>query len=208
MIKAFLLVFEPATTWERIYRAQRSFSFVLWCFLLPLLLLVSLAEGAGLHRLGKWQHDALRLKQFELGETVLFEAIQVVLGLVVVLVAGWLFKALGETFHGRHNLVQTFTVAAYGLSPWLVVRMLDAFPGISPWITWPIGILLSVGVLYHGIPRVMMPDPPHAFGLYVMSSILLVALTGLMRFVTAWYLQGRFKPVETMLRDAGRALFP
>ena len=210
MIKAFLLVFEPTATWERIFRAQRSFSFVLWCFLMPLLLLVSLAEGIGLHRLGKWQHDAMRLKQFELGEAVLFEVVQVLLGFVVVLVAAWLFKSLGETFHGRHNLAQTFTVAAYGLSPWLVVRMLDAFPSVSPWIpwiTWAIGILLSVGVLYHGIPRVMMPDPPHAFGLYLMSSILLMALTALMRFVTAWYLQGRFKPVETLLRDAGRSLF-
>src|SRR6187551_2187991 len=118
MIKAFLLVFEPTATWERIFRAQRSFSFVLWCFLVPLLLLVSLVEGIGLHRLGKWQHDAMRLEQFELGEAVLFEAVQVVLGFVVVLVAAWLFKSLGETFHGRHSLAQTFTVAAYGLSPW------------------------------------------------------------------------------------------
>ena len=37
---------------------------------------------------------------------------------------------------------------------------------------------------------------------------LLMALTGLLRFVTAWYLQGRFKPVETFFREAGLALFP
>jgi hypothetical protein len=208
MIKALLLVFEPVETWERIFRAQRSSSFILWRFLIPLLLLVSLAEGFGLHRWGKWQHDALRLKQFELGETVLFEVAQVLIGLLVVFVAAQLLRSLGDTFHGRHTLHQTFTVAAYGLSPMFVLRVLDAFPSISPWLTWPVGIMLVVGVLYQGIPRVMMPDPPHAFGLYLMSSVLLIVLTGLTRFVTAWYLQGYFKPVETILHDAGRALFP
>ena len=208
MIKALLLVFEPVETWERIFRAQRSFSFVLWRFLVPLLLLGSVAEGAGLYRWGKLQNDLPRPKRFELGETVLFEVGQVLIGLLVVFIAARLLKALGDTFHGRHTMLQTFTVAAYGLSPMFAVRVLDGFPAVSPWITWPLGIVLVVGVLYQGIPRIMMPDPPHAFGLYVMSSVLLMVLTGLIRFVTAWYLQGHFKPVETILRDAGRALFP
>ena len=207
MIKALLLVVQPFETWERIFRAQRSLNFVLWRFLIPLLLLASLAEGYGLHRWCKWQQDALRLKRFEVGEAVVFEVVQVVLGLMMVFIAAWLLKLLGETFHGRHSMQQTFTVAAYGLGPMFLMRVFDAVPALSPWITWPVGICLSVGVLYQGIPRVMMPDPPHAFGLYLMSSVLLIVLTGLTRFVTAWYLQGYFQPVETIIRDAGRALF-
>ena len=207
MIKALLLIFEPLQTWEQIFRAQRSVGFILGRFLLPLLLLVSLAEGYGLHRWGKWQHDALRLKRFEVGEAVVFELAQVLIGLLVVFVAAKMLKALGDTFHGRHTLLQTFTVAAYGLSPVCLVRVLDAFPTMNPWLTWPVGIIFVVAVLYQGIPRIMMPDPPHAFGLYLMSSVLLFVLTGLARFVTAWYLQGHFKPVERLIHDAGRALF-
>jgi len=207
MIKALLLIFDPVETWERIFRAQRSVGFIFWTYLMPMLLLCSAVEGYGLYSWGKWQHDALRLKRFEVGEAVLFEVAQVLLGLLMVLVAAKLLKSLGETFHGRHTLPQTFTVAAYGLSPLFLVRMLDAFSGISPWLTWPIGIILVVTVLYQGIPRVMLPDPPHAFGLYLMSSVLLVVLTGLTRFVTAWYLQGHFKPVEKFLQETGRALF-
>jgi hypothetical protein len=207
MIKALLLVFEPIETWERIFRAQRSFSFVLWRHLVPMLLLGCLVEGFGLHRWGKWQHDALRLKQFEVGEAVMFELAQLVIGLLVVFVAAKLLKSLGDTFHGRHTFLQSFTVAAYGLSPIFTIRVLDAFPAVSPWLTWPVGMIFVAGVLYQGIPRVMMPDPPHAFGLYLMSTVLLIVLTGLTRFVTAWYLQGRFKPVETILHDAGRWLF-
>lgn len=172
-----------------------------------LILLGSAAEGFGLWFWGKWQRDVFRLKKFELGEAVLFEVIQVLLGVFIVFVAAKLLKALGETFHGRHTLLQTFTVAAYGLSPLFTMRVLDAFPGLSPWLTWPVGILLVCGVLYQGIPRVMMPDPPHAFGLYLMSSVLFTVLTGLVRFTTAWYLAGHFKPVELFLRDSGRALF-
>jgi hypothetical protein len=56
-----------------------------------------------------------------------------------------------------------------------------------------------VGILYQGVPRVMLPDPPHAFGLYLVSAILLVLTTGLARLITAWYLQGKIVPAQTFI---------
>jgi hypothetical protein len=47
----------------------------------------------------------------------------------------------------------------------------------------------------------MQPDPSHAFGLYLVSAILLVIITGLGRFLTAWYLRGEFKSVEEIISD-------
>ena len=38
----------------------------------------------------------------------------------------------------------------------------------------------------------MKPDPSHAFGLFLMSTFLMVMITGLGRFFTAWYLMGQF----------------
>jgi hypothetical protein len=67
---------------------------------------------------------------------------------------------------------------------------------VSPWLTWPLGILLSIAVLYSGVPIVMRPDPPHAFGLYLMSSIFIFIITGLVRFATAWYLKGKFTRLD------------
>lgn len=52
----------------------------------------------------------------------------------------------------------------------------------------------------------MMPDPPHAFGLYLMNSLLLILITGLARFVTAWYLSGHFKPVEGLISAIAKRL--
>jgi hypothetical protein len=80
-----------------------------------------------------------------------------------------------------------------------LLRLLDATPAPGPWVTWPIGILLSIGVVYHGLPPVMEPDPPNAFGLFFMSSLLLTMATGLERFVTAWYLAGRIQPASDFI---------
>lgn len=205
MIKALLLIFAPAAAWERVVRAQRSFAFVLTIYLLPMLILAGAAEGYGLVHWGKWQRDVEFLKKFDAGEAVVYEIGQLLWGLGIVLLAAKIIKSLGETFHGRHTYTQTFTAVAYGISPLFLLRLLDAFPG-NPWISWSIGILLAVGVLYQGVPRVMQPDPPHAFGLYLMSALLLVIITGLARFVTAWYLQGRFTGIESVIHNIGARL--
>lgn len=205
MIKALLLIFSPVPAWERIVRAQRSFAFVLTIYLLPMLILAGAAEGYGLIRWGKLQRDVEFVKKFSAGEAVVYEIGQLLLGLGTVLLAAKIIKSLGETFHGRHTYTQTFTVVAYGISPFFLLRLMDAFP-VNPWISWSIGILLSMAVLYQGVPRVMQPDPPHAFGLYLASVLLLVIITGLARFVTAWYLQGRFTGVESVIHNIGSRL--
>ena len=201
MIKALLLIFEPAGAWERVVRARRSLGFILTAFLLPLLGLTSLAEGYGLVKWGRRQQNALHLKQFTTAEAAAFEISQSLLSLAALFLGTKLVKSLGETFHGRHSFTQVFTMVAYGLSPLFAMRIFDAFPGINHWVTWSAGILLSIVVLYQGVPRVLQPDPSHAFGLYLVSAILLVIITGVMRFVTAWYLQGEFKSVEKIISD-------
>jgi|ERR1043166_1412717 hypothetical protein len=201
MIKALLLIFEPVKAWERVVRAQRSVVFILMVFLLPLLGLTSLAEGYGLVQWGRRQQDTLHLKQFTTAEAAAFETGQLLLSLATLFLATKIIKSLGETFHGRHSFSQVFTTMAYGLSPLFAMRLFDAFPGISHWVTWTAGILLSVTVLYQGVPRVMQPDPSHAFGLYLVSAILLALITGVARFLTAWYLRGEFKSVERIISD-------
>lgn len=206
MIKALLLIFEPIATWEGIFRARRSLLFILVIYLLPLLLLTSAAEGYGLVHWGKWQGEVGRLKKFPFGEAAIVEAGQVLLSLLVVFAGANLLKAIGETFHGRNTYMQAFTAVAYGLSPLFLLRLLDAFSIISPWVSWSIGILLSVAVLYNGVPRMMEPDPAHAFGLFLMSALLLVLVSGMVRFVTASYLQGKFPKLQVIISDLAARL--
>jgi hypothetical protein len=189
MIKALLLIFKPAT-WDRMARARRGVGFILMVYLLPLLLAVSAVEGAGLEHWGKWQSAVGTIRKFTVSEVVLYEVGQLLLTLAVVFVCAHLIKTLSETFHDRHTYSQAFTVVAYTLGPMFVLRLLDAFPMMSPWVPWAIGITLSIWIFYQGLPRVMKPDPSHAFELYVISLIILCMATGLVRLVTALYVQG------------------
>jgi len=199
MIKALLLIFEPVGTWDGIFRARRSLGFILALYLLPLLLVTSAAEGFGLVHWGKKQGEFGRLNHFPLREAVLIEVAQILVSLVVVFGGASLIKAVGETFHGRHTYTQAFTAVAYSMGPFFLLRLLDTFPGLSPWVAWAIGMSLTVAALYQGVPRMMAPDPPHAFGLYVMSALLLVLISGLVRFATATYLQGKFPALQSLI---------
>jgi uncharacterized membrane protein YecN with MAPEG domain len=199
MIKTLFLIFLPIPTWEQIAALQRKVATVFFTFLLPLLLLSTAAECFGLIRWGKVRGEFGHLTQLPLSQAVVYGFARLLLSIIIVVVVAKLIKALGETFHGRHSFHQVFTVAAYALSPLFLVRMLNAFPGMSPWVSWCIGILLSIAVLYHGLPIILKPDPPHAFGLYFMSALLMTVVTGLVCFLTDWYLKGRFTKIDEVI---------
>jgi hypothetical protein len=199
MIKALFLIFSPMAAWGRVVQARRGPFFIFGIYLLPMLLIVAAAEGYGLSHWGKSQSVTGLMGKITTGEAVVYETAQSLLTLVVIAVCAQLIKMLGDTFHKRSTYKQAFTVAVYGLSPVFLLRLLDAFPVVNPWLSWFIGIMLTFKILYHGVPMVMLPDPPHAFGLYFMSSLLLAMVTGLGRFITAWYLSGHDKSAEAFV---------
>lgn len=202
MIKALLLVLDPAGGWDTIVQKKRSWPVILVGYLAPLWLIAFVAEGYGLVHWGKPRGVVAELKPFSNSEALIFELLQLCLMGVVVFVGARLIKALGETFHGRNTFTQAFTVAAYGLGPFFTVRILDMFPGVSSWVYWIVwvaGMFLAFMILYHGIPRVMLPDPPHAFGLYLTSCVFLGMVSGFMRFLTYWYLAGKFGKLDALI---------
>jgi hypothetical protein len=207
MIEAVLLIFNANGTWERIVKAERGVLAILMRFLLPLLILTCGIEGYGLMHWGKYQGLMSHPRQYSLGEAVIFESGQLLTSLVLVLIGAGVLKSMGATFHARNTFQQAFTVVAYGLSPFFLFRLLDAFTPISPFLSWAIGICLALGALYHGVPQVMQPDPPQTFGLYLMTSLLMFSLTGLLGFVAAWYLNGRFTKLDAWISTLSARLF-
>jgi hypothetical protein len=190
MIKALFLMFDP-TGWDRLAQARRGAGFILAGYLLPLLLLVSAVEGGGLMRWGKWQPGVGLIRKFTVDEVIVYEVAQLLLTLAVVFACAHLVKILGETFHDRHSHAQAFTVVAYTLFPVFLLRLLDVIPTMNPWVPWAIGAVLSIWIFYQGLPRVMKPDPSHAFELYVVSSMILFATTGVVRLLTALCVRGQ-----------------
>ena len=202
MIRALFLIFQTGAAWERVVKAQRNLGSLLVLYLFPMMLLVAVVEVFGLVEWGEPQSGIFhRIHKSTVGEAVIFEAAHSLLTLLAIVVCAISIKNLGETFHGRYTYKQTFTLVIYGLSPMFLLRLLDGVPAIIPWATWAIGIALSIAVLHQGIWYVMQPAPPNAFALYFMSSLLLAASTGLERFVTAWYLRGHFKQLETLVSN-------
>lgn len=191
MIKVFFLIFEPSRTWERLAQQRRSVGFILATYLVPTLLLIAGVEGWGLLTMGKWQPGFQKFREFPLREVVVFETAQFLLTLFTVFVAALLFKKINETFREGHHYTPAFTVVAYGLSPLFLLQLLNAAPMMNPWTPWAIGVVLSVWILYQGLPRVLLPDPVHAFGLYLSASIVVILMTGVTRLLTAAYLLGQ-----------------
>jgi len=178
-----------------VVEAGRGLVFIFIFYLLPMLLILSAAEGYGLMHWGTAQVNSGLVKKLTANEMIVFETAQALLTLLVIAVIAYAIKSLGETFHSRHNYTQAFTVVIYGLSPLFLFQLLDAFPSINVWLVWAVGIMLALKSLYHGVPIVMQTDPAHALGLYFMSSLVVVTLTGAERFFTAWYLSGHFAPL-------------
>jgi hypothetical protein len=200
MIKAVLLIFATGAAWESVVKARRKVGTIVVLYLFPMLLLVAVADGFGLVRWGEPQAGIVHhIRKFSVSEVVIYETARSLLMLLDIAVCTILIKVLGETFHGRFTYQQTFTLVVYGLSPMFLFRLLDAFPAIPPWATWAVGIALSIKILHQGVWFVMQPAPPNAFALYLMSSLVLISTTGLTRFVTAWYLEGRIPAAENFI---------
>ena len=162
-------------------------------------MLGSAAEGYGLVHWGRPQGELGHLKNFPVSDVVKFESAQLVVFLVVVFIGALLARNFANTFRSRPiSLLPAFTAIAYGLGPFLLLRVLNIFP-VSPWLSWAVGIALSAMILYQGVPRVMQPDPPNAFGLYLTSTLLLATLTGLLCFISSWYLRGKITSLQNFL---------
>ncbi|HEY4414210.1 MAG TPA: Yip1 family protein [Verrucomicrobiae bacterium] len=190
MIKVFFLIFEPALAWAKIAQARRGYTYIFTTYLLPFLLVISAIEGFGLAHWGKWQPKFQITKHFTLHEVLVFEAIEFALMLLVVLICSLLILRVSQTFHQRTKYLEAFTLTAYAFAPIFLLHFLDAASGINPWVPWIVGVALTIWILYQGIPRILEPDPTHAFGLYLSSMFVIALASGMARFITAMYLLG------------------
>ena len=182
MIKALLLILAPSGTWERIARARRSIGFIFFIYLVPTIALSLLIEFAGHNWLAP-KFDEQGVKVIPRDIALKHAAIQFGAGMLVILFFAPLIQLCSKTFHNRNTFTQCFTVAAYALGPFYLIHIFDAIPVLSPWITFAVGIFFSFGTLYHAIPQVLKPDPPHAFGLFLMSGFVLTMLSVIAQMV-------------------------
>jgi hypothetical protein len=153
------------------------------------LLLASAVEAYAFKSWGRERGMYAQARPVDVDLLIRYETAQLVLSLVVLVGGAWLLKLAAEGFHRRHTYEQSFVTAAHSLAPMFLCRALNAIPGINMWVTWAIGIFLTLSALYRGIPRVMKPDPSNALGLYMMGSFMLLFASGLANFLAILVLE-------------------
>ena len=191
MLKALLLIFDPATTWEKIATNRQNVAVVFILVVVPLLLVSAAAEGAALIKFGREQGPLDQVMPFAQDLVIRYEVAQTVLSLLVVFGGAWLLQRIGAGFHRPHTYSECFVTLAYALGPLFLLRIPAGLPAVNSWICWAVGILLSVAALYRGIPRIMKPDPTNALGLYLLFSFVLIVVAGLAHFVAGLVLTER-----------------
>jgi hypothetical protein len=190
MINVFLLIMGPAAAWDKIARARRGFVYITVVELLPLIFAGTALEAWGLHRHGKWQPAHQMFERFSPADILRFEVLQVITLLAMIWVSALLVHKISQTFHDRPLFLKAYTTIAYAYCPMLLAHFLDYGGSVNPAAGWLLGIGCAVWVLYQGIPRILQPDPTHAFGVYLTTNVVVIMTSGLFRLFTAMYLLG------------------
>ena len=192
MLRALLLIFDPANSWEKIETAKPSVAHVFFTYVLPIMLLSFAVEAWLLTQLGAPRGRVMeRVAQVSKDVIIRYEVTQFVLGIVLVFLGAFMMQKLSQGFHRRHTYGECFATLSYSLGPYFLCRMLDGWPALNTWIVWASGALLAVSLLYRGLPRVMKPDPSNALGVYMMCSILVLVLTGIAHYFATLVLSER-----------------
>ncbi len=182
-----MLIFDPAGAWDRIESSPRTVARVFFLFLLPLMLLTGVAETWGFTHFGMERATfgdlPARKTKVSLELALRYQAAQLTFGLAIAFGGALIYRKIGDGFHRQHSYTETFATLGYSMGPLFLMRMLDGLPHLNTWVCWAIGVALSVAGLYRGIPRIMKPDPSSALGLYLMCSLLLIALSGLAHYL-------------------------
>ena len=191
MLTAIQLIFAPFRTWEKISLARRGTGWILLVSLLPLLLASVAVEGYSLVHWGEKRGGLDQMFKVSSSAALRYSATHAVLLLSSVVIGAKFLQWVTQSFQIQTSFAQCFSVMAYGFSPILLARFLDAVPALNTWVCWGLGALLSISVLYHGIGLVLRPDQTKGFGIYLVSAIIVILSSMVSHFAAVAFLYGK-----------------
>lgn len=206
MIRALTLVWDPATVWEHIVKDKKNLGFVFVSYFLPVLFISAAGEGLALAQWRTWTAPPHGLIHFSFCQILVFETMRSAMVCAITVACSYIVWLLREPFYGRYNFVQALMLVMYSLSPLFLCQALVGIPWINLWLSWGLGIYLSLRVFYHGVRRLAKTDPGSAVGLYLISSAVIVGLTGAQRFMLIQCLTGHGSSINTVIYDLAAKL--
>ena len=183
MIRSLLILFAPLKAWEKI--AEQSWSVLLIFFLSvgPLMVASCAFEGWAMIQFGAEKGSIGHIIRLDTNRIITFEIIQIGLGLFLLFVGAKFIQWSCHGFHTETTYKQSFTLTAYGLTPLFWVRFLDGIPQIPTWLCWGMGALGLLIAFYHGVALIIQPNTSAGFGMYLVSSATLIAISGLCHYL-------------------------
>jgi Yip1 domain len=201
MIRALSLVWDPATVWERIVQERKSLGLVFLAYFFPMMILGALGEGITLEHWRTWTAGTHGVMRFNFGQIVVFETIRSVMTCVITGVSAYVIWLLREPFYARYNYREALMLVMYSTCPMLLCQVLTGVPQISLWLSWAVGVYFSLRIFYPGVRGLAKTDPGSATGLYLLSSLLIIALTGAQRYMLIECLSGRGSSINNFIYD-------
>lgn len=175
------MLVSPARAWNHVAALGHHPVRVVLLQLVPMVLVVGAVGAYGLVHWGKVAGETGARRVYELNSVLAYEASYFGASLVAVLLCAVFLRVLADTFLRRQRFAQALAVSAMGMGPVFLARLADVVPAVNPWVSWLIGALVMLAVLYQGLPRVFHLDPAHALGTYMAGAMLMFLVTGMVR---------------------------
>jgi hypothetical protein len=191
MITAFQLILTPFKAWGKINSAQWGVFKIFLLFLVPLLVLTVGLEGLALSQWGEPRGELGFIVKVSRDLAIRYSAAQLALLMTSIFLGAKFLQWITHSFQVYTSYKQCFTLMAYGFSPIILLRLIDAIPKVNTWVCWGLGALLSIAVLYQGVGLILRPEQTKGFGLYLVSVIIVVLSGGLSHFVAVAILHGK-----------------
>ena len=190
MLRALNLSISPEAGWQKTALNPPSAFVVLLASILPLMILGLAVEGYALMKYGEAFGDLGR--HAVSAERVLkYTIFYGIASLAVIIVGAGLLRNIGSTFNLQVSYGAWLVLLGMVYTPIFLARMLDAVPAIHTWICWSVGLALALRVLYHGVGGWLRPEQTKGFGLFLITFMYILVVSGLVHFAAIQVLQGK-----------------
>lgn len=177
------LLTRPRVEWEEIRRGSYSIAQVYRQHVLILGLIPPVAGLIGTTQVG-WSVAGSETTYLTLGSALRISIAYYVAILVAVLTIGALIHWMGETYNARQPLARCVALAAYTITPMLLIGVVQLYPLL--WLSFILGLpalAYTVYLLFLGMPIMMEIEAERAF--LFSSAVLAVGLVALVGMLAA-----------------------
>ena len=107
-----------------------------------------------------------------------------ILSIIGIVVFGFILNALAKNFKTKENKMQAMKLVSYAATPWLLLGILNIFPGFG--FISLVGGLYGLYILYLGIPILMGTPKEQQMPYFIVGLIVYIVVMGAIYWLVGW----------------------